>query len=325
MPFTSDQFSLSRRAFTGGLTASLGALLLARPALAANGIDEQGFVSIGGIDQWIAVQGSDTQNPAILYLHGGPGEAQSPFLKDFAPWLKDFTVVNWDQRGAGKTYEKNGASMPAFKLDRLIEDAVLVSEYALKKLGKKKLILVGQSAGSMLGLLVAKRRPDLFYAFVGTAQFVNIEASAKWQEEMTHAKPTHDAAEMKLLHAWGLESPPDMPYIKRMIDFTGTPDHPNPAGVIWQAGYNFEARNVGKEMAAFDAMRDAGDLPVPYILIQGREDRLTPAVLAKEYFDKLRSNGKAYAEIDGGHFACFTHAGQFIAALRNAVTPLHPA
>ena len=318
MPFSSDHFSLTRR----GFTASLGALLLARPALAASAIDEQGFVSIGGIDQWIAIQGSDIQNPAILYLHGGPGEAQSPFLKDFQPWLKDFTVVNWDQRGAGKTYEKNGPSMPDFRLDRLVEDAVLVNEYALKKLGKKKLILVGQSAGSMLGLLVAKRRPDLFCAFVGTAQMVSIEASAKWQEAMTHAKPTHDAAEMELLHAWGLESPPDQPYIRRMADFTGTPDRPNPAGVAWQAGYNFEARNVGREMAAFNAVTDANDLPLPYILIQGREDRLTPAVLAKEYFDKVRSNGKAYAAIDGGHFACFTHAGQFVAALRKAVTPL---
>jgi pimeloyl-ACP methyl ester carboxylesterase len=318
MPFTSHRFSPTRRAFAGGL----GALLLARPALAATSIDEQGFVSIGGIDQWIAVQGSNIQNPVILYLHGGPGEAQSSFLKDFAPWLKNFTVVNWDQRGAGKTYEKNGTSMPDFKLDQLVEDAVLVSEYALKKLGKKKLILVGQSAGSMLGLLVAKRRPDLFYACAGTAQMVSVEASAKWQEEMTHAKPTHDAAEAKALHAWGLESPPDLPYIERQMDFMGSSDHPNPAGAIWLAGYNFEASKVGREMAAFDAMTDATDLPVPYILIQGREDRLAPLAVAKEYFDKLHSKGKAFTAIDGGHFACFTHAGQFLAALKKYVTPL---
>jgi pimeloyl-ACP methyl ester carboxylesterase len=295
---------------------------LARPAPAAAPIDEQGFVTVGGIDQWIAIQGSDIRNPVILFLHGGPGEAQSPFLKDFEPWLKDFTVVNWDQRGAGKTYEKNSASMPGFTLDRLVEDAVLASEYALKKLGKKKLILVGQSAGSVLGLLVAKRRPDLFCAYVGTAQLVNVEAMAKWQEQMTHAKPTHDAAEMKALHAWGLESPPDQPYVKRQLDFTGSPDHPNPAGATWLAGYHFEARNVGREIAAFDAMTVAADLPVPYILIQGREDRLTPFVLAKDYFYKVRSNGKVFVAIDGGHFACFTHAGQFVAALRKHVTPL---
>lgn len=84
-----------------------GSLVPARQTFAAaQGIDERGFVTIGGIKQWIAIQGADRRKPAILYLHGGPGEAQSPFLDDFASWGRDFTVVNWDQRGAGKTYEK---------------------------------------------------------------------------------------------------------------------------------------------------------------------------------------------------------------------------
>src|SRR5882757_6619255 len=113
MSVSSNTCSMTRRAFSAGL----GMLLLARPALAATPIDEQGFVPIGGIDQWIAIQGSDLRNPVILFLHGGPGESQSPFLQDFQPWLKDFTVVNWDQRGAGKTYEKHGAATPALTLD----------------------------------------------------------------------------------------------------------------------------------------------------------------------------------------------------------------
>ena len=67
--------------------AASGSILLAGRSIAATGpLDESGFVRIGGIDQWIAVQGSDARNPAILYLHGGPGEAQSPFLKQFLPW-----------------------------------------------------------------------------------------------------------------------------------------------------------------------------------------------------------------------------------------------
>jgi len=313
--------ALSRRAFAGGLLAGT-CLLAGRPAFAATPIDERGFVSIGGIEQWIAIQGSDRANPAILYLHGGPGEAQSPFLDQFKPWLKDFTVVNWDQRGAGKTYERNGEKIPDFDLDRLVADAVEISEYARRKLGQKKLILVGQSAGSMLGLLVAKHRPDLFYAYVGTAQMVSVAATRVWQEKMADAKPTHDRAEAKALHAWALQAPPDMPYIKMMSEFSGPEEHPTPAGAKWLAGYNFEASKVGRKMSEFDAMRDAGDIPVPYILIQGREDRLTPLVLAKGYFDKVRSNGKAFAAIDGGHFACFTNAGQFVAALRKHVAPL---
>jgi len=311
--------ALSRRAFAGCASAFL---LAGRPALAATPIDEQGFVSIGGIEQWIAIQGSDRANPVILYLHGGPGEAQSPFLDQFKPWLKDFTVMNWDQRGAGKTYERNGENMPDFNLDQLVADTVSISEYALRKLGKKKLILVGQSAGSMLGLLVAKQRPDLFYAYVGTAQMVSVAATRQWQEKMADATPTHDAAEAKALHLWALQSPPDVPYIAMMSAFSGPEDHPTPAGAKWLAGYNFEASKVGRKMSKFDALKEAGDLPLPYILIQGREDRLTPFDLAKDYFDKVRSTGKAFAAIDGGHFACFTNADQFVAALREAATPL---
>src|SRR3981189_2299550 len=106
------------------------ALFGAVPALAADGIDESGFARIGGIEQWIAIQGRDRTNPVILYLHGGPGETQSPFLDQFKPWDGDFTVGNWDQRGAGRTYEKNGeAAMPAFNLDRVVEDAIELADH----------------------------------------------------------------------------------------------------------------------------------------------------------------------------------------------------
>ncbi len=85
-----------RKAFQLLMGAALGP---AAPAFAnTQGIDESGFVSIGGINQWIAIQGWDRSNPVILFLHGGPGEAQSPFLGQFKPWEHDFTVVNWDQR-----------------------------------------------------------------------------------------------------------------------------------------------------------------------------------------------------------------------------------
>jgi pimeloyl-ACP methyl ester carboxylesterase len=78
-------------------------------------------------------------------------------------------------------------------------------------------------------------------------------------------------------------------------------------------------------MQSFDAMTDALDLAVPYILIQGRADWLTPLAVAKEYFDEVRSNGKVFVPIDGGHFACFTNAGEFVGALRKYVVPLTKA
>ncbi len=75
-------------------------------------IDESLYVRIGGIDQFISIRGDDRTNPVILFLHGGPANAQSPFLQEFEPWEKYFTVVNWDQRGSGKTFGKNGPATP---------------------------------------------------------------------------------------------------------------------------------------------------------------------------------------------------------------------
>ena len=328
---------ISRRSFAHGL--GMLALLPPEIAKASSLIDESGFVSIGGIEQWIAIQG-DTAKPAILYLHGGPGEAQSPFLSTFAPWEHDFTVINWDQRGAGKTFEKNGEATPDLTLDRLTADAVEVTRHALNRLGKRKLILVGQSFGAMLGLMVARRAPELYYAFVGTGQFVNnsltMEYRERWAREQAVA--THDEAGLKALddvrtlsvndwkrigasRKW-IMSPTDQDYIKLQADFMGSPDHPKPEAQAWVKGYGFEANKVGKESIVFDAMTEISSLPVPYILIQGRDDHVTPFKPARAYWERVRSRGKAFAAIDGGHYACFTDTGQFLRAMRKYVMPL---
>jgi hypothetical protein len=66
-----------------------------------DGIDEHGFVSIGGIEQWIALRGHDRNNPVLLILHGGPGACLSAVAFALFPGLeKHFTVVHWDQRDA---------------------------------------------------------------------------------------------------------------------------------------------------------------------------------------------------------------------------------
>jgi hypothetical protein len=70
-----------------------------------NGIDEAMYVKIGGIDQWIQIRGQDRNNPVLLCLHGGPGGSWLALTTLFLPWEKEFTLVQWDQRGTGKTLE----------------------------------------------------------------------------------------------------------------------------------------------------------------------------------------------------------------------------
>jgi pimeloyl-ACP methyl ester carboxylesterase len=137
-----------------------------------NGIDEATYVSIGGIEQWITIRGENRDNPVLLLLHGGPGDATNPWgYAGFRSWLKYFTVVQWDQRGAGKTFGRNGAAVAStITIERMVQDGVELAELLSKKLQQEKIVLVGHSWGSILGVFMAKKRPELFHAFVGTGQ-----------------------------------------------------------------------------------------------------------------------------------------------------------
>jgi pimeloyl-ACP methyl ester carboxylesterase len=142
------------------------------PTRAPKPIKEEMFVRIGGIDQWITIKGADRNNPVVLFLHGGPGDAWSPFADAlFGGWEKEFTLVQWDQRGAGRTYGKSGPSIePTMTIERMAQDGIEVAEFLTKHLNKKQIIIEGASWGSILGINMAHARPDLFYAYVGVAQ-----------------------------------------------------------------------------------------------------------------------------------------------------------
>ena len=160
---------------------SAGVLAIQSP----NGIQEGMYVKIGGIDQWIEIRGEDRGNPVILFVHGGPGGSTIPISSGWRPWEKFFTIVQWDQRGAGRTFRVTGASIAAtMTLAQMTQDGVEVAEYLRAHLHKDRIVLIGHSWGSFLGIHIVKQRPDLFYAFVGTGQLIGKQSFEK-QFELT--------------------------------------------------------------------------------------------------------------------------------------------
>ena len=138
-------------------------------------LDEEGYVVIGGIEQWVTVKGDSCANPIILFISGGPGNPLSPYSDAvYGAWSKDFTLVQWDQRGAGMTY---GRSPPAagavLTLRQMSDDGNELAAYLARRYNKKKVILWGSSWGSILGVTMAKAHPELFYAYLGTSQLVS--------------------------------------------------------------------------------------------------------------------------------------------------------
>ena len=139
-----------------------------------NSIASMEFVKLGGINQWILIRSHNVNNPLILLLHGGPGSVESPLAYKYQRELeKHFIVVNWDQRGAGKSYSKN-IPRESMNVEQFVSDTYNLILLLKKRFNKEKIYLVGHSWGSMLGTLVVQRYPELFYAYIGVGQVVNL-------------------------------------------------------------------------------------------------------------------------------------------------------
>lgn len=172
-------------------------------------VDHSGFVKIGGIEQWIGVTGENRSNPIILVVHGGSGEAQWPQAAHYKPWEKQFTVAQWDQRGAGHTYGRYKRQTPNVNLKQIVSDGIEVTEYLCHTYGKNKIIVLGHSWGSIVAINMVKLRPNLFAAYVGTGQVASWADSVQSQFNflLAKARADHDSASLKMLEAIGKPNP----------------------------------------------------------------------------------------------------------------------
>ncbi len=304
--------------------------IVAQPlrAQSAQRVKEEMFVRIGGIDQWITIKGEDRNNPVVLFLHGGPGDALSPFADAmFGGWEKEFTLVQWDQRGAGRTYGKSGPSIePTMTVRRMVDDGIEVAEFLAKHLNKKKIIIVGGSWGSILGIYMAHARPDLFYAYVGWAQLVDwrksLSASYARVFELARASgdqqaitalttigppPWHSISTWPVFRKW------QRAYQKKRVTAPPAPETLSPAYASPEEQAQYEAADdfsflhfVGLTLSG--SLTDI-DLPalgtgftIPIFIVQGQEDLNALPELAKAYFDSIKAPRKQFYLVSGtGH------------------------
>lgn len=172
----------------------------------ANGVEVREAVTIGGIKQWITVRGKDLNNPLLLYVHGGPGDAMMGASWTFQrPWEDYFTVVEWDQRGSGKTYASNDweTVKPTLKVERFVEDAEELVQYLRTKYHKRKIVLLGHSWGTVIATELAQRHPEWFSVYVGTGQVVDMRESERmgYEETLKEARAANNVEAVKDLEA----------------------------------------------------------------------------------------------------------------------------
>ena len=319
--------------------ASLLLAALARAQAPAQRLEEASFLTIGGIEQWVTIRSDDRRNPVLVLLHGGPGDVQSPLISTYAPYEKDFVLVQWDQRGAGRTFAKNGAA--GVSLERLVADGIDLVEQLRQRFPKQKLIVLGHSWGTVVATDMAQQRPELFDAYVGTGQVASWTDHVQFQFDFLKRrfKETGDASALAALEAI---AKPDPMNLEQYFSFSRPiRQHLNPSDTAWLAGMRRVALANGETETTMkvtgEGMNASGAALIgsvvsenlsttalrfktPYYVVQGRYDVFTPTPLAEAYFNNVSAPSKRLIIIeDAGHFALATHQANVIAALNEIV------
>ncbi|HJQ86837.1 MAG TPA: alpha/beta hydrolase [Propionibacteriaceae bacterium] len=312
-----------------------------------NGIVEERFLRIGGIDQWIQIRGEDRDNPVLLVLHGGPGWPNAVFTLPLRPWEQHFTVVQWDHRGAGKTLGRIGkVGSGEMTFSRRVIDAIELVDFLRNYLRKDKVILLAESMGTLTGLPLVKQRPDLFHAMVVTDLYVDLARNEARKYEMTLERlraagntkgvkaleriggdPTKwDLSAWNTNMAWAFKTNLPTPNLDRKLLFPlalSSPIYTLSDLYYLFMGFQWSTAQMYDEMMNYDARRLGTPFDLPFFLFQGESDVITLTTLATEYFAEVEAPNKDLALIkDAGHFAAFTQPDRFLTELLTRVRPL---
>ena len=301
-------------------------------------------VSINGDKQWIYTTGTSDDNPVLLVLHGGPGFAMLPLLHEKASTLEQyFTVVNWDQRGAGRSYSNN-IPRQSMTLNQFVDDAHDLTQYLKKKFHKKRIYLLGHSSGTMLGALLAKQYPEDYYAYIGVGQVINFADNEIGSYDFalqSAIKNNHSEARAQLAaigrpNSQGIyNSIEGYEVTNNWVEYFGGSlfQHSNldpiynlifshsvykGSGKRILKGYKF-SQNLfeDNDMHTFN-LADAIDLiQVPVYFLSGKYDYDTSVDLVKKTFPLLNSTMKKYIEFaQSAHFPFYEEPAKFVKVMK---------
>jgi pimeloyl-ACP methyl ester carboxylesterase len=325
-----------------------------------DGIDVAQYVELGGVRQWITIRGQNRHNPVLLFLHGGPGGALADIAYHFArPWEDYFVVVQWDQRGYGRSNVDQAKIQGTTTKERYIADGIELAELLRKRLNQPKIVLVGQSWGTLLGAEIAHRRPDLLYAFAAFGQITGWESSYEEIRQLLLdlGRRSGDEALVKRMqqagpipvgpkpgpffaamdpvwdemnrrgYSWhsvtGSAYPLDEIFLVAAIESPSVPDRSMIDLLLGRGGGNDYYTTLHPTLSGWNLERDVGTrFSVPYILVMGRYDWQTPINLAKAYYEKVCAPYKAYVELpNAAHVAVLEQPGLAVVALVEKVLP----
>jgi proline iminopeptidase len=322
-----------------------------RAVSAARGVEELQAVDIGGIPQWLSVRGKHRDNPILLFIHGGPGFPEMPASWFYqTPWEEFFTVVQWDQRGAGRTMTSSTPEevQEQVSIERMVADAVEVVGYLRKTYGKQKIFVLGHSWGSVLGLELARRHPSWLHAYVGMGQYIELEENERlgYEFALRAAREAGNDEAVGELSAIAPYPKPDgtiaitavMTQRKWLTYFGGmtrgrpsleyevnarllSPDY----GLDDLRAAQYEGVSVMKLLAEFPAIdfSNLNRLNCPVFVLAGRSDYAVSSVVSSRWFSRLKAPFKKLIWFEhSSHMLQFEEPGKMFLTLVRDVRPL---
>ena len=300
-----------------------------RRIMSPNGVERLEKVRIGGIDQWVSIRGVDRRNPVLLMLHGGPGFVSMPLSWYFQRgWEEYFTVVQWDQRGSGKTYVSNDPATvePTLTPERMIADTEEMILWLRKEFGKEKIFVLGHSFGTFMGIRVAEKHPQWLHAYIGMAQLTDSPESERrgWRFAMDRAQASHNEQAVHELQAIAPYAAagkpitlPDLFVQRKWLEFFGgavvgrrnfdtesaavhlSPEYTDEDVKSWGKGNDFTEKAVLAGVINTDFSK-VTHLECPLILFSGRNDYNVSSAVGAEWFERVQAPSK--------HLVWFEHS-----------------
>ncbi len=306
-------------------------------------------LTINGVKQWILVRSNDTTRPVLLVLHGGPGFAMLPLLHAHNAALEDhFVVVNWDQRGAGRSYSR---SVPAASMTfrQLLDDLRELTRRLKARFGRDRIVLLGHSFGTMLGLSAVKEHPEDYQAYVAVGQVIGPIANeiAMYDWALRRARAAGNARAVRELTRIGRpnkdgryahDGPGGADPYDTAEYWTGyfggslygkrgggeietwlleQPVYRGRWGRKWRAGLAFSGKVLDDPAAwRLDFRTSVPEVRVPAYFLQGRHDYETPAPLVEAYAAALKAPRKELVWFEkSAHFPFYEQSAEFNRAL----------
>lgn len=287
-------------------------------------ISEKIFVNINGVEQGMFIKGKNIHNPVLLFVHGGPGMPEYWLTQSFPTGLEeDFTVVWWDQRGAGLSFNKD-INPETMTVDQFIADTITVTNYLRERFQKEKIYLLGHSWGSYIGIQAAERAPELYHAYIGMGQISHqikseqlaygyaLEYYASMGDErmlnkLEAAPPTltvplpaaYDRLRDAYMHKAGIGTTRDMDSVLSGIFLPTWQFREYTLGEkinLWRGKIFSRSAQFGlwETLQNTDLTQEVPELQIPVYFLEGRYDYTCAYPLALDYFKEIKAPLKGF-------------------------------